>query len=81
MITINTKGENMKTCNLNDFMEELKPWLDKEHIRRAGIDDNGHMIIHFMDGMKNVYAIDDCNKEQVVKVLSELEKEGIPIEN
>ena len=69
----------MKTCSLNDFMDELKPWLDADHIRSAEVDDNGRMIIHFMDGMKNVYAIDDCNKEQVQKVLADLKKKGIPV--
>ena len=70
----------MKTCSLNDFMEELVPWLDSDHIRSAEIDENGHMVIHFLDGMKNVYIIDDCNKNQVEKVLADLEKKGIAVD-
>ncbi|OKY74045.1 MAG: hypothetical protein BM485_15620 [Desulfobulbaceae bacterium DB1] len=70
----------MKSCSLNDFMQELQPWLDKDHIRKASVDDKGHFILHFVDGMKNVYHIDDCNKEQVDNVLQDLKKQGISVE-
>jgi len=69
----------MKACSLNEFMEELNPWLDKDHIRSAEVDDKGHMIIHFMDGMKTVYTINDCNKQQVDVVLQDLKKKGIAV--
>lgn len=67
----------MKTCSLIDFLEELKPWLDKDHIRKAEIDEKGHFILHFLDGMKNVYNIDDCNREQINKILKDLKGKGI----
>lgn len=67
----------MQTCSLNDFMGELKPWLDRDHIRSVEIDPQGHCVVHFQDGMKNVYAIDDCNRAQVDAVLKDLEKRGI----
>ena len=70
----------MKTCSLHDFMEELKPWLDKEHIRKAEMDEKGHLIVHFLDGMKNVYVIDDCNAAQVKDVLKQLKSKGISVE-
>ncbi len=69
----------MKTCSLNDFMEEIKPWLDKDYIREAHIDDNGHFVLQFLDGMKNVYHIDDCNRDQVKRVLKDLKTKGIPV--
>ena len=69
----------MKTCSLNDFMEEIKPWLDTDHIREAHLDDKGHFILQFLDGMKNVYHIDDCNKEQIKGVLKDLKSRGIPV--
>ncbi|MFP3983167.1 MAG: hypothetical protein ACLFV2_05695 [Desulfurivibrionaceae bacterium] len=69
----------MKTCSLNDFMEEIKPWLDGDHIREAHTDDKGRFILLFRDGMKNVYYIDDCNREQVEAVLKDLEKKGIKV--
>jgi len=70
----------MKTCSLNDFMQELKPWLDKDHIRKAEMDEKGHLVVHFLDGMKNVYYIDDCNASQVHGVLKELKSKGIEVE-
>lgn len=70
----------MKSCSLNEFMAELKPWLDNDHIRRAEVDGHGHMVLHFMDGMKNVYVIDDCNEGQVRKVMEDLRKKGISVE-
>ena len=44
----------MKRCSLHDFMEELNPWLDGDHIRSAELAEDGRFIIHFLDGMKNV---------------------------
>ncbi|HIJ79329.1 MAG: hypothetical protein OEY01_10120 [Desulfobulbaceae bacterium] len=70
----------MKACSLLDFMEELKPWLDQDHIRAAVVDGEGHFILHFMDGMKNVYSIDDCEKEQLQSVLSDLRARGISVQ-
>ena len=69
----------MRKCSLHDFMEELNPWLDGEHIRSAEIAENGGFIIHFLDGMKNVYQVDDCNSEQVRSVVASLKKKGIPV--
>ena len=69
----------MKTCSLNDFMEEIKPWLDTDHIREAHLDDKGHFILQFLDGMKNVYYIDDCNEDQIKGVLKDLKSKGIPV--
>ena len=74
-----TGGTIMKTCSLNDFMEEINPWLDKDYIREAHVDDKGHFVLRFRDGMKNVYYIDDCNEAQVKKVLKDLQKKGIPV--
>ena len=70
----------MKTCSLNDFMEELKPWLDTDHIRKVNMDDSGRMVLHFLDGMKNVYHIDDCNEKQIKEVLNDLRIQGIAVE-
>ena len=69
----------MKTCSLHDFMQEMQPWLDKDHIKNAEIDDKGRFVVHFMDGMKNVYEISDCNKTQIDGVVKELKKKGITV--
>jgi len=70
----------MKKCSLDDFMTEMKPWLDSNHIKKAHLDEDGHFVLHFIDGMKNVYDIDDCNKAQINKVLKDLQTKGIPAE-
>jgi hypothetical protein len=70
----------MKSCSLNDFMEEIKPWLDRDHIRRAEIDAEGRVILYFLDGMKNVYLVDDCNQTQVGRVLDDLRRKGIEVQ-
>ncbi len=70
----------MKTCSLNDFMEELRPWLDGDHVHRARIDEHGHLVLHFLDGTKNVYQLDDCSRQQVEKVLADLKRHGIRVD-
>jgi len=60
-------------------MAELKPWLDKDHIRsvvRAGTD---QLFVHFLDGTKHVYTIDDCDAGQVAEILIDLKEKGIPV--
>ena len=69
----------MKACSLNDFMNELSPWLDKDYIRSASMLEDGRLVVKFIDGTKNVYTIDDCSQEQIVAVLADLEKKGIKI--
>lgn len=70
----------MKTCNLQDFMEELRPWLDKDHIKNVVLSGDGRLTLYFLDGMKNVYSIDDCNAAQMRDVLDKLRANGISIE-
>ena len=67
----------MKTCNLDDFMTEMQPWLDNNHIRKAHLDENGHFVLHFQDGMKNIYNIDDCTRGHVEQILKDLAGRGI----
>jgi len=71
----------MKSCSLNDFMEEIKPWLDRDHIRSAEVDEQGRVVLHFLDGMKNVYLVDDCNRAQVGRVLDDLRRKGIEVQD
>ena len=70
----------MKTCSLNDFMKELNPWLDKDHIRAVTLNPDGQLVVYFMDHMKNVYEIDDCNRDQVREVLADLRQKGVAVE-
>ena len=69
----------MKTCSLSAFMEVLKPWLDSDYIRNAHLDDKGRFVLQFLDGVKNVYQIDDCNKAQLKAILADLKKKGVPV--
>ena len=71
----------MKTCSLDNFLEELKPWLSSDYLYKAVSDGNGHFIIHFLDGTKNTYDIDDCNEEQIEHLIVALENEGILVEH
>ena len=57
----------------------MKPWLSDDYIRGAGIDENGNFVLLFTDGVKNVYKINDCTKEQLIGVLEELKEQGVDI--
>ena len=70
----------MKTCKLPDFMASLTPWLDDNYIRKAYVDDNGHFVLLFTDGIKNVYNIEDCKKSQLEAILEDLKKQGVSVE-
>jgi len=69
----------MKNCSLNDFMTELKPWLDNDHIKEAFLDREGRLALLFRDGMKNVYDINDCNETQILTILNDLKRKGVRI--
>ena len=70
----------MKTCNFSDFMKALTPWLDDDYIRKAYMDDNGHFVLLFADGVKNVYHIEDCAEPQLKAILEDLKKKGVPVD-
>ncbi len=70
----------MKQCNFQDFMQELKPWLDSDHIKKAEISAEGIFYLYFNDGMKNVYALDDCTMSQVQSVVDDLKTRGVIVD-
>jgi hypothetical protein len=69
----------MRTCSLQDFMAELKPWLDRDHVHSAEIDEHNHLVLHFIDGMKNVYEISDCDMYEIKEVVNDLREKGIEV--
>jgi hypothetical protein len=69
----------MKTCNLNEFMLAVKPWISGEYIHKAYLDDNGNLVLQFRDGVKNVYQIDDCTAGQIKNILRDFKKSGIEV--
>jgi hypothetical protein len=64
---------------MNDFMQELAPWLDKDYIREARLDDDGNIVLLFQDGVRDVFQIDDCTKGQIDKILKDLKDKGITV--
>jgi hypothetical protein len=71
----------MKTCNLSDFMSSLTPWLNDDYIRKAYLDDKGHFVLVFKDGIKNVYRIEDCSKSQLEAIIEDLKNKGVFVES
>lgn len=71
----------MKTCNLSDFMSSLTPWLNDDYIRKAYLDDKGHFVLLFTDGIKNVYRIEDCSKSQLEAIIEDLKNKGVFVES
>ena len=69
----------MKNCSMNDFMRELAPWLDKDYIREARRDEDGNVVLLFQDGVRDVFQIDDCTKEQLDKIFKDLKDKGITV--
>ena len=47
--------------------------------RREIADENDHFVLLFMDGVKNVYNIEDCEKPQLEAILEDLKKKGVPV--
>lgn len=61
-------------------MTSLTPWLDDDYIRKVYLDENGHFVLLFMDGAKNVYNIEDCEKSQLITILEDLQKKGVSVD-
>lgn len=69
----------MKTCKLSDFVQAIKPWLNDDYIRKAYLDANGDFVLLFMDGVKDVYRIEDCEKSQIKAILEDMKKQGVSV--
>jgi hypothetical protein len=61
-------------------MQTLTPWLSSDYLRKIYLDDKGHFILLFTDGVKDVYHIEDCTEAQLKAVLEDLKKKGISVE-
>ena len=69
----------MKTCTLNDFLAAVNPWIDNAYVRNAYLNSDGHFVLNFTDGVKNIYQINDCNIGQLESILSEFKQKGIQV--
>jgi hypothetical protein len=61
-------------------MKALTPWLDDKYIVKAYLDDNGHFVVLFTDGVRNVYNIEDCEAAQLKSVLEDLRDKGVSVD-
>jgi hypothetical protein len=61
-------------------MRALTPWLDDEYIVKAYLDDRGHFVLLFTDGVKNVYSIEDCEVAQLKSILEDLKGKGVTVD-
>ena len=70
----------MQTCQLNDFLKVLEPWLDRDYIRKVYLTDQDHLVFYFTDGGQKAYFIDDCTKAQLKNIITGIRNKGIPFE-
>lgn len=69
----------MKTCRLDEFIQELTPWLSRDYIRKAYLTKKGDLVLEFLDGVKNGYHIEGCTEAHVQKILKDLKKKGVDV--
>ncbi len=69
----------MEVCTLNEFMKSIQPWISEQYIRKAYLDNNGDFVLAFTDGVKNVYRVAECSRDQLVEILKDMEKDGIEV--
>lgn len=70
----------MEACSFIDFINVLKPWLNDDYIRRAGLDEDGNFRLQFVDGGVKLYRVDDCAGDQIKNVIAMLQENGIAVE-
>ena len=69
----------MNSCSLNEFMLSLKPWLNKDYVRSAFLDQKGCLRLCFVDGGSQSYRIENCSRNELQDVIGMLEDHGINI--
>ena len=69
----------MNTCTFTDFMQALKPWLNRDYIQQARFDDKGNFTLMLVDGGQKVYHVDDCTIIQIEEAVAMLEKNGVVV--
>ena len=69
----------MDTCTFIDFLQALKPWLNRDYIQQARFDDTGNFTLMLVDGGQKAYHVDDCTKAQVEEAVELMKKNGVPV--
>ena len=70
----------METCNFKAFINMLEPWLDRDYIRKVFIVGEDHVMLFFSDGGQKDFRIDECSQSQLMHILEDIQKKGIPVE-
>lgn len=70
----------MESCSLSKFIQVIEPWLSKDYIRKACLEENKHLKLIFEDGVSNTYRIDDCTKSQLEAILADMQDKGVQID-
>ena len=70
----------METCKIKAFLAVLEPWLDDEYIRKVFLTQKEHLVFFLSDGGQKDDNINDCSKDQLKEILSNIRQKGIPIE-
>ena len=70
----------MQSCTFMDFVQILKPWLDRQYIRKGYLDDNGNFRLFLSDGGEKTYRIDDCSEARIKEVFAMMIDKGFPVE-
>lgn len=70
----------MEACQFVDFLQVLRPWLDRDYIRKGYLGKNGTFRICFSDGGEKHYQVNDCSEARLNEVFSLMASAGIPVE-
>jgi len=70
----------MESCTFVNFIEMLKPWLDRDYIRKGYVGADGLFRLFFADGGEKAYRIDNCSEKQLKDVFKRMADRGIPLE-
>ena len=69
----------MKRCNISDFMGTIEPWLSEKYIRKVLMSEKGRVELIFLDGVRQVYLIDDCSAGQMKEMVDLMKQKEIPV--
>jgi hypothetical protein len=74
------RRDAMSTCTFFNFLEVLRPWIDRDYIRKAFLGGDGTFRIYFTDGGEKRYHINDCSRERIQEAAALMAAAGIPVE-
>ena len=70
----------MQTCTFFDFLEVLKPWIDRDYMRKCVWFPDGTFRIYLTDGGEKVYRVDDCAQDRLQEIFDLMAAAEIPVE-